>query len=66
MILVTSWPDQASCAELEGLTVGGEWPQTDYTELAHVLGTDMIDRHYMVRRQRWNDGTKRSRTHQAL
>ncbi|MDP9382893.1 MAG: glycosyltransferase [Chloroflexota bacterium] len=49
-IVVTSWPGQASRAELERLAAAGEQPRKDYVELARLLNADVIDSHHMAER----------------
>jgi glycosyltransferase involved in cell wall biosynthesis len=49
-ILVTSFREQPSAAELERLAAAGERPRKDYVELAHALGAEVIDRQYLQER----------------
>src|SRR4051794_1943311 len=49
-IVVTSYPGQPSCAEIERQASAGERPRKDYVELARVLDAVVIDNHYMAER----------------
>src|SRR6058998_712243 len=50
LILVTSYPGQPSCTELERQAAAGERPRKDYVELARLLGGDVVDERYMTER----------------
>jgi glycosyltransferase involved in cell wall biosynthesis len=50
LILVTSFPDQPSCAELERQAAAGERPRKDYVELARVLRADVVDDSYLAKK----------------
>jgi len=50
LVLVTSYPGQPSCAELERLAAAGERPRKDYVELARLLGADVVDDAYLETR----------------
>lgn len=50
LILVTSYPGQPSCAELERQAAAGERPRKDYIELARLLGGDVVDDSYFTQK----------------
>lgn len=49
-ILVTAWPGQPHCAELERMAAAGERPRTDYVEVARRLDAEVMDGPYMHER----------------
>ncbi len=50
LILVTSYPGQPSCAELQRQAAAGERPRKDYVELARLLGAEVVDDSYLSRK----------------
>jgi glycosyltransferase involved in cell wall biosynthesis len=50
LILVTAYPGQPSCADLEREAAAGERPRKDYVELARLLGADVVDDSYLARK----------------
>ena len=50
VILVSSYPGQASSDELARLAASGLRPRKDYVELARALDADVVDAHYMRER----------------
>jgi len=47
LIVVTSYPGQPSCAELDRQAAAGERPRKDYVELARRLDADVVDDSYL-------------------
>jgi len=52
-IVVTSWPGQPGCGELERLAAADEGARNHYVELARTLQADVIDSHFMAERSTW-------------
>jgi glycosyltransferase involved in cell wall biosynthesis len=50
LILVTTYPGQPSCADLQREAATGERPRKDYVELARVLGAEVVDDSYLAGR----------------
>ena len=50
LILVTTYPGQPSCTELERQAAAGERPRKDYVELARLVRGDVVDERYMTER----------------
>jgi glycosyltransferase involved in cell wall biosynthesis len=48
LILVTTYPGQPSCADLEREAAAGERPRKDYVELARILGAEVVDDTYLA------------------
>jgi glycosyltransferase involved in cell wall biosynthesis len=50
LILVTSYPGQPTCAELQREAAAGRGPRKDYVEIARLLGADVVDDSYLGRK----------------
>jgi glycosyltransferase involved in cell wall biosynthesis len=50
LILVTTYPGQPSCAELQRQAAAGERPRKDYVEVARILGAEVVDDSYLTER----------------